>query len=445
LSNIREGTYTIDIKTLLLLAGQSHRFWPLSEKPLFPIAGKTLLEHIVGRLHEAGCTDILFIGSPHNLDEAKGIFPQGTMVEQEHLEQGMRGALLSALPHTGTESVLVVGANDVIDMEAYQDTIRIGQEADGAILAQRVQTYFPGGYLSTEGDRVTGIVEKPGAGNEPSDLVNIVCHFHKNGATLLQELQAIDDTTDDGYGYEKALAALFTKQIYKAVPFEGTWQAVKYPWHLLHLLPILMEQIDGQTIHDSAKIHTTAVIEGPVIIEEGVRILPHACIMGPVFIGKGSIIGNNALVRGSSVGEHCVIGYNTEVKTSILCNHVWTHSTYVGDSVIGENVSFGAGTVTGNLRLDEGEIHSAHKDDKIATGLTKFGTVIGADCRIGIHVGISPGVKIGRGTFINSGTQIETDVPEGSFVKMKDGVMQIRQNSTKSPNAAEREQYKRHV
>jgi acetyltransferase-like isoleucine patch superfamily enzyme len=187
------------------------------------------------------------------------------------------------------------------------------------------------------------------------------------------------------------------------------------------------------------------VIEGPVIIEEGVRILPHACIMGPVFIGKGSIIGNNALVRGSSVGEHCVIGYNTEVKTSILCNHVWTHSTYVGDSVIGENVSFGAGTVTGNLRLDEGEIHSAHKDDKIATGLTKFGTVIGADCRIGIHVGISPGVKIGRGTFINSGTQIETDVPEGSFVKMKDGVMQIRQNSTKSPNAAEREQYKRHV
>ncbi|UPA22597.1 NTP transferase domain-containing protein [Candidatus Peribacteria bacterium] len=433
------------IKTLLLLAGQSTRFWPLTEKPLFPIAGKTLLQHIVDRLKEAGCDDIVFIGSKNNLEEARKIFPDSVMVEQENLEQGMRGALLSSLPRVGNEAVLVIGANDVLNPEAYQMTIEKGQSADGAILAQKVERYFPGGYLSIEGDRVTGIVEKPGEGNEPSDLVTIVCHYHANGATLLTALQEIDDATDDGYGYEKALGSLFKSHTYAAVPYDSTWQAVKYPWHLLHLLPILLEELDGQSIHSSAHIHQTAVIEGPVMICENVRILPNACIVGPVFIGKNTIIGNNALVRGSSIGEHCVVGYNTEVKNSLLCDHVWTHSTYLGDSVIGENVSFGAGSVTGNLRLDEGEIHSEHREDKLPTGLTKMGTIIGRDSRIGIHVGINPGVKIGQGTFVSSGTLVDRDVPDRSFVKMKNGVLDVRENTAEAPKPEGREQYKNHL
>lgn len=433
------------MKTLLLLAGQSTRFWPLTEKPLFPIAGKVLLQHIVDRLKEAGCDDIVFIGSKNNLDEARRIFPESVMVEQEKLEQGMRGALLSALPAIGTEAVLIVGANDVINPEAYQMTVDAGKHADGAILAQKVERYFPGGYLSVEGDRVTGIVEKPGEGNEPSDLVNIVCHYHANGATLLKALQDIDEATDDGYGYEKALASLFTSHTYKAVPYDSTWQAVKYPWHLLHLLPILLEALDGQSVHSSASIHSSVVMEGPVLICEGVRIMPNACIVGPVFIGKNTIIGNNALVRGSSIGEHCVVGYNTEVKNSLLCNHVWTHSTYLGDSVIGENVSFGAGSVTGNLRLDEGEIHSEHRDDKLPTGLSKMGTIIGRNSRIGIHVGINPGVKIGQGTFVSSGTLVDRDITDRSFVKMKNGVLDVRENTTEAPDPEARMQYRNHL
>lgn len=433
------------MKTLLLLAGQSTRFWPLTEKPLFPIAGKVLLQHIVDRLKEAGCDDIVFIGSKNNLDEARRIFPESVMVEQEKLEQGMRGALLSALPAIGTEAVLIVGANDVINPEAYQMTVDAGKHADGAILAQKVERYFPGGYLSVEGDRVTGIVEKPGEGNEPSDLVNIVCHYHANGATLLKALQDIDEATDDGYGYEKALASLFVSHTYKAVPYDSTWQAVKYPWHLLHLLPILLEALDGQSVHSSASIHSSVVMEGPVLICEGVRIMPNACIVGPVFIGKNTIIGNNALVRGSSIGEHCVVGYNTEVKNSLLCDHVWTHSTYLGDSVIGENVSFGAGSVTGNLRLDEGEIHSEHRADKLPTGLSKMGTIIGRNSRIGIHVGINPGVKIGQGTFISSGTLVDRDVPDRSFVKMKNGVLDVRENTAEAPHPEARMQYRSHL
>ena len=431
------------MKVLLLLAGQSKRFWPLTEKPLFPVVGKALLEHVVNRLEGAGCTEIILIGSKDNLEEAGRLYPKFPIVEQENLNLGMRGALLSSLPALGNSPILIAGASDVIDAAAYKEVVEKGQSVDGAILAQRVSRYFPGGYVSVDGNRVTGIVEKPGEGNEPSDLVNIVCHYHSDASVLLKELQNVDESTDDGY--EQALAKLFKSQNYAAVPYEGYWQPVKYPWHLLQLLPIVLPEISSPAVDPSASIHPTAVIEGNVIIEANVKVLPHATVKGPCFIGAHSIIGNNALVRGSSIGEHCVIGYNTEVKDSVLSHHVWTHSTYIGDSVIGENVSFGAGSVTGNLRLDEAEIQSSVREAKIGTGLMKFGTIIGSDVRVGIHTGINPGIKIGSSSFIGSGVLVSSDIPDRSFVVMKNGEMHVRENKTEVKKPDDRTQFRKKI
>ncbi|HVW66532.1 MAG TPA: sugar phosphate nucleotidyltransferase, partial [Candidatus Peribacteraceae bacterium] len=199
------------MKTLVLLAGQSKRFWPLTEKPLFPIAGKTILEHIIARLEASGCTDITLIGSKYNMKDIESL-AELPVIEQEKLELGMRGALLSALPSCGDEDVLIVGGNDIIDASAYHATVEAGQQigmdpstslrAGGALLAQTVSRYFPGGYLSVKDDRtrpnsgssgrITGIVEKPGEGKEPSNLVNIVCHYHRNAAMLLDALNKIE-------------------------------------------------------------------------------------------------------------------------------------------------------------------------------------------------------------------------------------------------------------
>jgi bifunctional UDP-N-acetylglucosamine pyrophosphorylase / glucosamine-1-phosphate N-acetyltransferase len=139
------------MKTLLLVAGRSRRFWPLSEKALFPICGKPLLSHVIDRLREAGCADIIVVGGKHNLEEVRRLFPQLQTIEQEQLELGMRGALLSALPQIPGEDILLVSSNDVIEASAYRATVEAGKKTDGALLAQRVTTYFPGGYLSTDG------------------------------------------------------------------------------------------------------------------------------------------------------------------------------------------------------------------------------------------------------------------------------------------------------
>jgi bifunctional UDP-N-acetylglucosamine pyrophosphorylase/glucosamine-1-phosphate N-acetyltransferase len=211
---------------------------------------------------------------------------------------------------------------------------------------------------------------------------------------------------------------------------------------MLNLLPILLAEAKEQKIHESAQVHPTAVIDGPVILSEGVKIFPHATVRGPCYIGPRSIVANNALVRDSSIGSDCVVGYSSEVKASVFADHVWTHTTYVGDSVVGSNVSFGAGSATGNLRLDEAEISSVIKGEKIKTGLNKLGTIIGTDCRLGIHTGINPGVKIGSGTFISSHVLVSEDVPDKSFVTMKKDEMKVRENKIGVPGAEKREGFR---
>jgi len=430
------------VKALLLLAGRSRRFWPLAEKTLFPLCGKTLLEHQVERLKQGGCNEIILVGGEHNLEEAQSLFPDFETIEQENLDLGMRGAVLSALPKVGSDPVMIVSGNDVIASSGYEQLIKTAQQSgtDGAILAQKVERYFPGGYLEVEGERITSIVEKPGKGKEPSDLINIVAHIHNHPAALLEALQNIDESTDDGY--EQALAKLFKDHVYRAAVYEGAWQPVKYPWHLLSLLTTFLDGIKEQNIDPSASIHPSAVIEGNVIIEEEVTILPHATIVGPCFVGKRSTVASNALVRQSSIGEQCVVGYSTEVKGSVLHSNVWTHMTYLGDSVIGNNVSFGAGSITGNFRLDEADISSTVSGERIDTGLVKFGTIIGNDCRLGIHTGINPGIKIGSGSFVSSQTLVSEDIPEKSFACMKEGKMSRKDNKISPPSPEERDRFR---
>ncbi|HAI97984.1 TPA: hypothetical protein DCL30_00370 [Candidatus Peribacteria bacterium] len=427
------------MKTLLLLAGRSKRFWPLAEKTLFPVCQTNLLSVQIERLRRAGCTDIVLVGGAHNLPQASALFPPLPTIEQEDLNLGMRGALLSALPQCGREPVLIICGNDIVDASAYEQLLASSREKGvaGCLLAQRRERYFPGGYLQTKGDRILSIVEKPEEGKEPSDLVNIVAHVHNDASLLLTALQTTHTKEDDGY--ERALASLFPVYEYRAVVYEGMWTAVKFPWHLLAFKDLLLAEVHQPRIHPSAQIHPTAVIEGPVVLGEGVRIFPHATVRGPCVIGRGSLIGNNTLVRDASIGDHCVIGFSSEVKSSILGHHVWTHMSFVGDSVIGNNVSFGGGCMTGNLRLDEGEISSAVHETPMKTDLTKFGTAIGDDCRLGISVDINPGVKIGGGTFVTGHLLLTQDIPDRSYVTSKGGQLVVSENRVHPPASAARE------
>jgi len=427
------------MKTILLAGGQSKRVKPIADKCFVSICGKTLIEWQVEALAKAGFQDLVIVANKGNIERMRTLAEtrliasvQGgsvQVVEQTELQAGMKGAMDAAKDAViDEEEIMVVSSNDVVEPTLWANLkSEMSKSEMGILVGYKVSRYFPGGYLKVGEDGfVNSIVEKPGEGNEPSDLVNLVIHVHRDVKALYKALDEADSTRDDLY--EQALQRLFDEQKkYSVLEYDGFWQAVKYPWHLLRLMEFYLEKLE-RSISGSAQIAESAVINGNVIIEEGVRVFDHSVINGPAYIGKNSIVGNFALVRGSSLGEKCVAGSYTEIARSLLQNEVFTHKNYIGDSIIGSNVSFGSGTVTGNLRLDEGDISIQVNGEKVDSRRNKLGLITGDNIRAGINTSFMPGVKIGSNCMIGAELNIAQDIEENSYVKGTGSQLDIRQN-----------------
>lgn len=437
------------MKIIILAAGRSRRTQPIADKNFLKFLGKYLIQHQLESLMSAGFDDFVIVGGAHNvkpLTDLISTMKNGTfrVVEQENLDHGMAGAVLSAGKILEDEPVVIVSSNDVIAPSGYEK-IRKAMEDErhhGAILGRRVAEYFPGGYLKTNNrGHMEHIIEKPGAGSEPSDLINLVVHAHKSLRALIEHLEKIESNRDDRY--EVALSNMAKNgYTFKVEPHEDFWQAIKYPWHVKAVADHFISRAKKSIARD-AEIAKSATVKGHVIIESGCKIFENAVINGPVYLGHGTVVANNALVRDSHVGENCVVGYSTEIARSFLGSGVWTHSNYIGDSIIGDNNSFGAGAVAANLRLDEENIQVKIQDEEVDSGSNKLGIVTGENVRVGVNTSIMPGVKIGANTMIGSGIVIGEDIPENSYVRGK-WELEISKNK-KSLDAKKREEMKRKI
>lgn len=407
---------------ILLAAGRSERLKPLSDKNFLLFCGKPLLQHQIESLQKAGIKNITVIGGAHNLEKIQVLLKNLphkktlSVCEQKDLDLGMGGAVLAVeKERKKDEPLMVVSGNDVLEQTAYTQMAR---QKGSALLVYKVKTYFPGGYVKMKGKTVTHIIEKPTPGTEPSDLVNIVVHVHHNPKQLFDALKKVKTTKDDRY--ESALQLLFEKGVqYTAVPYIGFWQPIKYPWHVYNVAQYLFAQEykkRSRKIAQSASIAQSAKIHGDVIIEDGVKIFDNAVVQGPAYIGKESVIATNALVRSSFLGERCVAGYNTEVARSYCGNDVWTHSNYIGDSIIGNNCSFGAGAITGNLRLDEKNIPVMVNGKRVDSGTQKLGLIAGDGLRCGVNTSFMPGIRVGKNVFVGGGIVVPQDIPDNQFV-----------------------------
>lgn len=422
------------MKIVLLAAGRSKRMQPIPDKNFLLFLGKPLIVHQVKALVKAGFDDFVIVGGDHNLEKLRNLSVDGAniqVVEQKDLDEGMAGAMMSVKEIIDDEPVCIVSSNDVVDPKAYQliNEALKDESFDSFIVGKKVESYFPGGYLEVEKDGlIKNIIEKPGEGNEPGNLVNIVIHCHRHPHKLIETLKNVSSDRDDRY--EVALDTLIKDGVrMKAVEFDDFWQPIKYPWHVFKVMNYFLGNMEGE-IAKNAQIAKSAVINGKVVIEDGVKIFDNAVISGPAYIGKGAIVATNALVRDSMLNEGCVAGYSTEIARSYLGKNVWTHTNYIGDSVICDNCSFGSGTVTGNLRLDEKEIAVNIKGEKTSSGTNKFGLICGENIRCGINTSFMPGVKVGSNSMIGAGLVIPKDIPENSFVKGK-VELEIRENKTK--------------
>ena len=417
--------------TLIVLAGgASSRMWPLREKSLLRFGTEPLLINQLRRYQALGFTNVVVVGSPSNQADLITLTSQLTSmtiaVAVQHEPRGMGDAILAAstaVPDAANTAVYITQVHDVTDDQLHVDMLAAYQAnpTRSYLAGYQHEGYFPGGYLMvTPEDRITGIVEKPGADNRPSDVVTIVAHIHANAEVLFNAIRAEyakTITTDDHY--ERAMAGLMTLQDFRVVRYRSWWVALKYPWHVLDVMNTYLSKIKGQSISESAYIAKTASIVGDVYIAENVKVFPGAAVVGPAYIGAGTIVGNNALVRASMVLSNCEVGFTTEIARSYVADHVSMHACRVLDSVFASRVNFSAGCTTANLRIDRGHVPSMVKGQKVSSGRDKFGAIIGQGAFLGVDVMTMPGIKIGEFAEIGPGTHVHKDLADNMRLYVK--------------------------
>jgi len=161
-------------------------------------------------------------------------------------------------------------------------------------------------------------------------------------------------------------------------------------------------------------------------VAKSAKIASTACLNGPLVIGAGTEIRHCAFIRGSAiVGEGAVVGNSTELKNVILFNKVQVpHYNYVGDSILGYGSHMGAGSITSNVKSDKTLVCIYGCGDAIETGLKKMGAVLGDHVEVGCNSVLNPGTVVGRNTNIYPLSMVRGYVPGNSIYKKQGEIVE---------------------
>ena len=160
-------------------------------------------------------------------------------------------------------------------------------------------------------------------------------------------------------------------------------------------------------------------------IAKSANVYPSAYIKGPAIIGENAEVRHCAFIRGNAiVGNNAVVGNSTELKNVILFNNVQVpHYNYVGDSILGYKSHMGAGSITSNVKSDKKLVIVKNREEKIETGLKKFGAMIGDGVEVGCGSVLNPGSVIGKNTNIYPLSSVRGVVPENSIYKNQNEII----------------------
>ena len=186
--------------------------------------------------------------------------------------------------------------------------------------------------------------------------------------------------------------------------------AIEFSWDLLRANVEAMTA--RKTYVQESGAHPSLYVDGRLQVGKGTKILPGVVIEGDVIIGDHCKVGPNCYIRGStSIGDKCHVGQAVEIKNSILLPGTNVgHLSYLGDSILGEKVNFGAGTITSNLRHDGGTHRTPVEGRLLDTGRRKLGAIVGDGVHTGIHTSLYPGRKLWPKTTTLPGAVVDKDL-----------------------------------
>lgn len=407
-------------KALVLAAGRGTRLQPVTldtSKCMLPLIGKPILWHIIKALADSGIEDINIIVG-YKKEKIIEYFGDGSrlFVKIKYIEQSRRDGTAHAIGLSDfDDDFLVLNGDTLVDTEDIQKIIESHDDNAATLGARQVDEPSQYGILVVENGRVTSIVEKP---KKPiSNLAN--AGLYAFSPKIYDAIKGTEKSERGEYEITSSIEKLIEAgETVGAVELTGLWSDIGNPWNYLDSSGVLMDRMETNI---KGKIEDNVKVKGTLTLGRGSVIRSGTYIEGPVCIGENCKIGPNTYIRSyTSIGNDCRAGNAVELKNSIIMDHTnISHLSYVGDSIIGRGCNFGAGTLVGNLRLDERSVKMRIGDELYDTGRRKMGCVVGDDVKTGLNVMINSGRKIGSKAMIGPGVVIYRDVPENTFVKNK--------------------------
>ena len=431
-------------EVIILAAGQGSRMKSSLPKVLHPIAGRSMLEHVIGSAEQTlGGQENIHVVIGHGAEKVReklSHFPVQWVEQTEQLGTGH--AVMQAAPACSEADVVLVLYGDV-PMILPSTLQSLVSACDGKNLALlTVDLANPSGYGRIVRDNmgaIQAIVEDKDATPEQKAITETNTGIMAiPGKRISAWLNNLNNNNAQGEFYLTDIVAMAVEEgtsVVNARPSsEMEVQGVNNRMQQAQLERLLQsrqaEQFmnDGVTILDPSRldirgalscghdvvIDINCIFEGEVKLEDNVQIGPNCHIQNAV-IKAGSVIKANSVIEDAVVGEGCDVGPFARLrpgsrleKKAKVGNFVETkkahigegskvnHLSYVGDAEIGAGVNVGAGTITCNY-----------------DGVNKFKTTIADGAFIGSNTALVAPVSVGKDAVVGAGSTVNSDVPDG--------------------------------
>ena len=415
--------------TVVLAAGEGTRMRSSLPKVLHPVAGQSLLAHVLHAAPNGPLTRLaVVIGPEHGAvaDEARRIRPDAeTFVQRERL--GTAHAVLAAreaITRGADDLLIAFGDTPLISAETFE-RMRAPLKNGAALTVLGFRAADPTGYgrLLMQGEKLVAIREQADASEDERKVT--LCNagvMAFDGKNALKILDKIGNANSKGEYYLVDAVTIARDLGLEAVVIETKEDEVRginTKAQLAEAEAVMQARLRKQAMDAGVTLIAPetvflaadtqfgkdVTIEPFVVIGPGVTIADGAVIHSfshivEASIGKKASVGPYARLRpGTSLGDGARIGNFVETKAAKLEAGVKVnHLSYIGDAEVGANSNIGAGTITCNY-----------------DGFSKHKTLIGKGAFIGTNSSLVAPVTIGAGAYIGSGSVITRDVPDDAM------------------------------
>lgn len=392
------------MKAIILAAGKGAHLSPFSDtrpQPMIGVAGRTILDNSLELLKSSGINDI-FVVVGHKREKLIDALQEHEYdglnihyVEQKQ-SRGIGNAVLKVKNKISPGEYFLLLYGDILTanniFSKVQQSFHTFKSPVASICLPPSNQQFGNVFLNAQME-ITKIIEKPKS--------NKFGNYVLAGVFILPAsfFQLLESTSQS---MEKALKKIVASEGLRASMWEDGWLDVVHPWEILTANKMIMDSWGESSIAKTATLEANVTLQGIVKIGEGVLIKAGAVIEGPCSIGCGSYIGNNSLVRSyTSVGKNCEVGSGVELKNCVVMDSSQIgRLSFIGDSVLGENVDIGSGCMTINRTVDWKPISMQNRKGQASTNMSKLGAFLGDGVVVGAGNMIQPGTVVHSGKIV---------------------------------------------